>query len=201
RIGAGEINLNRPRHRLNGHHRIGKAVLGAAHRCLSACTLVLSIVPSRRICVTPRAVLGFHAAIAVDRAGHRYSASGATRVIAETYPAPIRGTEGSLHRFYCCAVANSRQCIHLVASLRPPADPSAIGSRLPTTPGVFATAHLSKCGAAEGSHPSVLTDPRTGRGGFCPVHIGTHNQWRAWPPLATVPSRIGMLVQPDRAVP
>jgi len=58
--------------------------------CLSACTLVLSIVPSRRICVTPRAVLGFHAAIAVDRAGHRYSASGATRVITETYPAPIR---------------------------------------------------------------------------------------------------------------
>ena len=58
--------------------------------CLSACTLVLSIVPSRRICVTPRAVLGFHAAIAVDRVGHRYSASDATRVITETYPPPIR---------------------------------------------------------------------------------------------------------------
>src|SRR5262249_32612392 len=66
-----------------------------------------------------------------------------------------------------------------------------------------ATALLSKRGAAEASHPSVLTDrgPRTRRGGFCPVHIGAHNQWRAWPPLTTVPSRIGMLVQPDRAVP
>jgi hypothetical protein len=58
--------------------------------CLSACTLVLSIVPSRRICVTRRAILGFHAAIAVDRAGHQFSASDATRVIAETYPAPVR---------------------------------------------------------------------------------------------------------------
>jgi ClpP class serine protease len=30
--------------------------------CLSACTLVLSTVPNDRICVTRRAVLGFHAA-------------------------------------------------------------------------------------------------------------------------------------------
>jgi hypothetical protein len=58
--------------------------------CLSACTLVLSVVPDDRICVTRKAVLGFHAAVALDRAGHRYSASAATRVIAETYPAPVR---------------------------------------------------------------------------------------------------------------
>jgi ClpP class serine protease len=30
--------------------------------CLSACTLVLSLVPNDRICVTRRAILGFHAA-------------------------------------------------------------------------------------------------------------------------------------------
>ena len=30
--------------------------------CLSACTLVLGIVPRNRICVTRRAMLGFHAA-------------------------------------------------------------------------------------------------------------------------------------------
>ena len=58
--------------------------------CLSACTLVLSVVPSRRICVTRRAVLGFHAAIAVDREGRRFSAADATRVIADAYPAPVR---------------------------------------------------------------------------------------------------------------
>src|ERR1700730_6485263 len=62
--------------------------------CLSACTLVLSVVPGNRICVTRKAVLGFHAAIAVDRHGRHYSASEATRVIAETYPAPVRAWIG-----------------------------------------------------------------------------------------------------------
>ena len=58
--------------------------------CLSACTLVLSVVPSSRICATKRAVLGFHAAIAVDRTGRRFSAPAETKVIASTYPAPVR---------------------------------------------------------------------------------------------------------------
>jgi len=34
--------------------------------CLSACTLVLMTVPEERICVTRRAVLGFHAARSID---------------------------------------------------------------------------------------------------------------------------------------
>jgi len=69
--------------------------------CQSACTLVLSVVPGNRICVARRAVLGFHAAIAVDRNGRRYSASDATQVITETYPAPVRawiGRHGGLSR-------------------------------------------------------------------------------------------------------
>src|SRR5229473_5797559 len=69
--------------------------------CLSACTLVLSVVPGNRICVTRKAVLGFHAAIAVDRHGRQYSASEATRVIAQTYPTPVRawiGRHGGLSR-------------------------------------------------------------------------------------------------------
>ncbi|MEA2837982.1 MAG: hypothetical protein QOD89_2532 [Bradyrhizobium sp.] len=37
--------------------------------CLSACTLVLSTVPNNRICVTRRAVLGFHAARSMDARG------------------------------------------------------------------------------------------------------------------------------------
>src|SRR3954451_19721822 len=37
--------------------------------CLSACTLVLSMVPRQRICVTPRAILGFHAASSRDYYG------------------------------------------------------------------------------------------------------------------------------------
>src|SRR6266513_4591020 len=40
--------------------------------CLSACTLVLDMVPSNRICVTRRAVLGFHAARSVDQQCRMY---------------------------------------------------------------------------------------------------------------------------------
>jgi hypothetical protein len=41
--------------------------------CLSACTLVLSAVPNNRICVTRRAVLGFHAARSMDSRGRLYA--------------------------------------------------------------------------------------------------------------------------------
>ena len=58
--------------------------------CLSACTLLLSTIPNNRICVTRRAILGFHAARAVDRQGRIYAAPEATRLVAATYPAPVR---------------------------------------------------------------------------------------------------------------
>ena len=58
--------------------------------CVSACTLVLSIVPRERICVTPRAVLGFHAARWMDRQGRFYPAPEPTRVVTAAYPAPVR---------------------------------------------------------------------------------------------------------------
>src|SRR3954471_20933935 len=41
--------------------------------CLSACTLVLSTVPNDRICVTRRAILGFHAARSMDTRGRFYA--------------------------------------------------------------------------------------------------------------------------------
>jgi hypothetical protein len=40
-------------------------------RCVSACTLVVGVVPRARICVTSRAVLEFHAAWKPDANGHR----------------------------------------------------------------------------------------------------------------------------------
>jgi hypothetical protein len=59
--------------------------------CYSACTLVLSMVPRSRICVTRRAVLGFHAARAVDmQSGRSYAAPRATAVVLDTYPPPVR---------------------------------------------------------------------------------------------------------------
>src|ERR1700704_4788327 len=54
--------------------------------CLSACTLVLSTVPSDRICVTRRAVLGFHAARSMDRRGRLYAEPEASAVVLQAYP-------------------------------------------------------------------------------------------------------------------
>jgi hypothetical protein len=59
--------------------------------CYSACTLVLSTIPRERICVTRRAVLGFHAPRWIDRRGRQYAASNDTvRGVANTYPADVR---------------------------------------------------------------------------------------------------------------
>jgi hypothetical protein len=58
--------------------------------CLSACTLVLSIVPNERICVTRRAVLGFHAARSIDRRGRSYAEPEASELVLHTYPEPVR---------------------------------------------------------------------------------------------------------------
>lgn len=58
--------------------------------CLSACTLVLMTVPPERICVTRRAVLGFHAARSMDRRGRTYAEPEASRAVQAAYPAPVR---------------------------------------------------------------------------------------------------------------
>jgi hypothetical protein len=58
--------------------------------CLSACTLVLSVVPNERICVTRRAVLGFHGARSIDRRGRLYAEPEASEAVLEAYPAAVR---------------------------------------------------------------------------------------------------------------
>jgi hypothetical protein len=57
--------------------------------CLSACTLVLSALPRDRICVTGRAVLGFHAPYLQD-AGRVVREPEWAEIMLETYPAPVR---------------------------------------------------------------------------------------------------------------
>ena len=57
--------------------------------CLSACTLLLSIVPGERICVTKRAVLGFHAARSVDRRGRFSAEPEASDAVLQAYPGPV----------------------------------------------------------------------------------------------------------------
>jgi hypothetical protein len=58
--------------------------------CMSACTLVLSTIPRNRICVTSRAVLGFHAPQIVDEKGRTSRSREATRAVTAVYPPAIR---------------------------------------------------------------------------------------------------------------
>jgi hypothetical protein len=58
--------------------------------CSSACTLVLGIVPHDRICVTPNAVLGFHAAWRPGLLGFEIVNDPGTRTLWNIYPLPIR---------------------------------------------------------------------------------------------------------------
>jgi hypothetical protein len=60
--------------------------------CNSACTVVLGIVPLQRICVTPRARLGFHQAYFDQRwtAGLRVSSVSGTAELMEFYPPALK---------------------------------------------------------------------------------------------------------------
>src|ERR1700720_1458786 len=59
--------------------------------CLWACPLARGMLPNNRICVTRRAILGFHAARSVDRHGHMYAEPEASELVLEAYPAAVRG--------------------------------------------------------------------------------------------------------------
>jgi len=58
--------------------------------CLSACTLLLGIIPRERICVTPRAKLGFHAAWKPDSNGNKRLSREGTKALWDLYPGHVR---------------------------------------------------------------------------------------------------------------
>jgi hypothetical protein len=58
--------------------------------CLSACTLVLGMIPRRQMCVTDRAVFGFHAAWMPDRDGRPVTSTMGTRALWNVYPPSVR---------------------------------------------------------------------------------------------------------------
>ena len=58
--------------------------------CLSACTLVVGMLPRDQVCVTPKAVLGFHAAWRPTANGGRVTSPAATQAMFEVYPASVR---------------------------------------------------------------------------------------------------------------
>jgi len=68
--------------------------------CLSACTMVLGVIPRDRICVTPRARLGFHAAWHPTENGIVTSRA-ATKLLMDIYPEHVRSwirSHGGLSR-------------------------------------------------------------------------------------------------------
>jgi hypothetical protein len=58
--------------------------------CLSACTMVLGVIPRERICVTSRARLGFHAAWHPGDDGRPIMSRGGTQLLMDVYPQPVR---------------------------------------------------------------------------------------------------------------
>lgn len=58
--------------------------------CLSACTMILGVIPRERICVTRRARLGFHAAWHHGDNGQPIVSRGGTQLLMEIYPENVR---------------------------------------------------------------------------------------------------------------
>jgi hypothetical protein len=59
--------------------------------CLSACTLLVGFIPKERICVTNRAVIGFHAASYYDDTSRALVPTReGSRLVMRLYPAEIR---------------------------------------------------------------------------------------------------------------
>ena len=58
--------------------------------CLSACTLVLGLIPRSRICATSRARLGFHAAWMPDSDGRPVTSAMGTQALWNIYPGSVR---------------------------------------------------------------------------------------------------------------
>jgi hypothetical protein len=58
--------------------------------CLSACTLVLGLIPRSHMCVTERARFGFHAAWMPDGDGHPVTSPMGTQALWKIYPGSVR---------------------------------------------------------------------------------------------------------------
>jgi hypothetical protein len=85
--GGGEIGpyLDRLTQLLNSGQRV--AIDGP---CLSACTLLLGVIPRERLCVTRRARFGFHAAWRPNEAGLQVTSPEGTQLMMTIYPQEIR---------------------------------------------------------------------------------------------------------------
>lgn len=69
--------------------------------CFSACTLLLGLIPRQKVCATPNARLGFHAAWMPDESGRPVTSPMGTQALWRVYPASVKswiGRNGGLSR-------------------------------------------------------------------------------------------------------
>jgi hypothetical protein len=59
-------------------------------KCLSACTMIIGMVPRNHVCVTSNAVLGFHAAFRRTETGTIVASTDATKFMMDAYPPAVR---------------------------------------------------------------------------------------------------------------
>jgi len=58
--------------------------------CLSACTMIVGVIPPERLCATTRARLGFHAAWHPGENGRQVTSKAATKLLMDIYPERVR---------------------------------------------------------------------------------------------------------------
>ena len=83
--------------------------------CLSACTLVVGMLPRDKVCATPNAVLGFHAAWRPTKNGGKVSSLPASQAMMDVYPADLRSwiaRRGGLttKMIFCRAASSPPSC-------------------------------------------------------------------------------------------
>src|SRR5262245_4047819 len=84
---GGQIGVYLQRHEAIRHSGERVVIDGS---CFSACTMLLGAIPRDRICVTSRAILGFHAAYDLDQSGRQVTNRGGTWVLMNHYPQRVR---------------------------------------------------------------------------------------------------------------
>jgi hypothetical protein len=139
--------------------------------CLSACTLLLAFIPEERICVTPKASFGFHAAWSRDAAGGTAVNSEATESMLTMYPQRIREwirKNGGLGQKMI--YLRGRQLAALYPACLPGVDRSGLAERAHTP--MYELGHAKRAGRSFSEVQSTRMGERSAAIAFSRSHVG-----------------------------
>lgn len=143
-------------------------------RCLSACTLVLALVPRERICVTPNAVFGFHSAWSYDAQGGETSNREATQSLWNMYPERIRQwirANGGLHQKLI--YLRGRQLAAMYPVCLPGLDRGSQPER--ARPATSRVRYAGRAGHASSAMRTILKRERAAASAYPGANEGPHN--------------------------